>query len=253
VDLIDAKSKTLLHTFRTEPIQPRSLRCVHSSRRKPQCGSIGLVSFSIAYNHAETGDCIIHTFTPKEDGNVICFRNTELPSSRSCSGWSETIESKRQIRNPGTWETLPNGFLVGVRRVIDDVGSSSGESSPTSTGGLRRRMYQRIEKRPSRSSDNWEVWVASQLGGEELYETRPLHDDYEIGSHLIISALGPMVKVGTASVAVGFGNVIKLITVGHQHFEDLAENENGDSLPIGSRRRKPATVTHARMQVSSWI
>ncbi|OHW91020.1 srebp cleavage activating protein [Colletotrichum incanum] len=254
VDLIDAKSKSLLHTFETEPIQPRSLRCYHSSRRKPQCGSIGLVSFGIAYNHAETGDCIMHTFTPKEDGNVICFRNMNLPPSRSCSIWSETIESKRQISNPGTWEALPNGFLVGVRRDVYDCGSSSGESSPTTAGGLRRRMYQRLEKRPSRSSsDNWEVWVASQLGREEIYETRPLHADYEIGSHLIISELGPMVKVGTASVAVGFGNVIKLITVGHQHFEDLAENENGDSLHIGSRRRKPAAVVHARMKVPSWM
>ncbi|TKW59220.1 Sterol regulatory element-binding protein cleavage-activating protein [Colletotrichum tanaceti] len=253
VDLVDARSKNLLHTFVTEPIQPRSLRCFHSSRRKPQCGSIGLGSFGIAYNHAESGDCIMHTFTPKEEGNFICFRNTSLPPSRSCSVWSETIESKRQIINPGTWEALPNGFLVGVRRDAYDGGSSSGESSPTTSGGLRRRMYQRLEKRSSRSLDSWEVWIASQLGREEIYETRPLHADYEIGSHLIISELGPMVKVGTASAAIGFGNVIKLITVGHQHFEDLAENENGEALHIGSRRRKPAAVTHARMDIPSWI
>ncbi|KAF6827406.1 srebp cleavage activating protein [Colletotrichum plurivorum] len=253
VDLIDAKTKDLLHTFETEPIQPRSLRCFHSSRRKPQCGSIGLASFGIAYNHADSGDCIIQTYTCKEDGNVICFRNTNMPPSRSCSLWHDTLESKRQISNPGTWEALPNGLLVGVRRESYESGSSSGESSPTTTGGLRRRMYQRLEKRPSRSHDNWEVWIASQLGLEETYETRPLHSENEDGSHLIISELGPMVKVGTASVAVGFGNIIKLITVGHQHFEDLAEGENGGLLNLGSRRRKPAGVAHPRMKVPSWI
>ncbi|KAI8254431.1 Sterol regulatory element-binding protein cleavage-activating protein [Colletotrichum sp. SAR11_239] len=254
VDLVDAKTNTLLHTFETEPIQPRSLRCFHSSRRKPQCGSVGLVSFGIAYNHADSGDCIIQTYTCKEEGNVICFRNTSMPPSRSCSLWHDTIESKRQIANPGTWEALPNGFLVGVRKDNYDSGSSSGESSPTTTGGLRRRMYQRLEKRPSRSQDNWEVWVASELGREEIYETKPLHSEFENGSHLIISELGPMVKVGTASVAVGFGNIIKLITVGHQHFEDLAEAGNGDLLNLGSRRRKPAGgVTHQRMKVPSWI
>ncbi|UQC82779.1 uncharacterized protein CLUP02_08269 [Colletotrichum lupini] len=253
VDLVDAKTKALLHTFETDSIQAGSLRCFHSSRRKPQCGSIGLVSFGIAYTHAEKGDCVIHTFIPKEEGNVICFRNTSSPPSRSCSAWAETIESKREISNPGTWEALPNGFLVGVRREVYDSGSSSGESSPTTTGGLRHRMYQRSEKRPNRSQDNWEVWVASELGREQIYETRPLHDEYEMGSHLIISGLGPIVKVGTASVAVAFGNIIKLITVGHQHFEDLAENETGESLHIGSRRRKPAAVTHARTKVPSWI
>ncbi|WYZ38923.1 hypothetical protein EsH8_III_000837 [Colletotrichum jinshuiense] len=253
VDLVDAKTNSLLHTFQTEPIQPRSLRCFHSSRRKPQCGSVGLVSFGIAYNHAQSGDCIIQTYSCKEEGDVICFRNANLPPSRSCSIWPDTIESKRQIRNPGTWEALPNGFLVGVRKEVNDGGSSSGESSPTSTGGLRRRIYQRQDKRPSKSQDNWEVWVASQMGTEEMYETTPLYSDYEMGSHLIISELGPMVKVGTASVAVGFGNIIKLITVGHQHFEDLAEGETGESLHIGSRRRKPASVTHARMNIPSWI
>ncbi|TEA19091.1 Sterol regulatory element-binding protein cleavage-activating protein [Colletotrichum sidae] len=253
VDLVDAKTRNLIHTFETEPIQPRSLRCFHSSKRKPQCGSTGLLSFGIAYNHADSGDCIVHTYTCKEDGNLICFRNTSFPPSRSCSLWHDTIETKRQINNPGTWEVLPNGFLVGIRRDVYDGGSSSGESSPTTTGGLRRRMYQRLEKRPSRSSDNWEVWVASELGREEIYETKPLHSEYESGSHLIISELGPMVKVGTASVAVGFGNIIKLITVGHQHFEDLAEGENGDLLNLGSRRRKPTGVAHPRMKVPSWI
>ncbi|KAL0944064.1 srebp cleavage activating protein [Colletotrichum truncatum] len=252
VDLVDAKTKNLLHTFETEPIQPRSLRCFHSSRRKPQCGSVGLVSFGIAYNHADSGDCIMQTYTCKEDGDVICFRSTNLPPSRSCSLWHDTIETKRQIHNPGTWEALPNGFLVGVRKDAQDSGSSSGESSPTTTSGLRRRMYQRLERRPSRSQDNWEVWIASQLGRDEIYETQPLHSEDENGSHLIISELGPMVKVGTASVAVGFGNIIKLITVGHQHFEDLAEGENGDLLNLGSRRRKPAGATHARMKVPSW-
>ncbi|OLN84446.1 Sterol regulatory element-binding protein cleavage-activating protein [Colletotrichum chlorophyti] len=256
VDLVDAKTQSLLHTFETEPIQPRSLRCFHSSRRKPQCGSVGLGSFGIAYNHAETGDCVVQTYTCREEGTVICFRNTGLPPSRNCSLWHDTIETKRQITNPGTWEALPNGFIVGVRRDPYDGGSSSGESSPTTTGGLRRRMYQRLERRPTKYQDNWEVWVASHLGQEEIYETRPLHSEYELGSHLIISALGPMVKVGTASVAVGFGNIIKLITVGHQHFEDLAaDGETGETLHIGSRRRKPAAMAHAhtRMKVPSWI
>jgi hypothetical protein len=51
-----------------------------------------------------------------------------------------------------------------------------------------------------------------------------------------------MVKVGTASVVVGFGNILKLITVGHERFDDPNGSLSKDPfLEIGSRRRKPGS------------
>lgn len=58
----------------------------------------------------------------------------------------------------------------------------------------------------------------------------------------MISELGPMVKLGTMSVAVGFGNEVKIISAGHEYF-DKAMPVNGLGLGMAgvtSRRKKGA-------------
>ncbi|KAM0516789.1 hypothetical protein ACHAPS_008526 [Verticillium nonalfalfae] len=252
VDLVDGKTYRLLHVFETGPIQPQTLRAFHSARRKPQCGSVGLISFGLAYNDNNTGDCVIQTYSPKEDGDTICFRDSSAPASRSCCKWPDTIMSQRRINNPGTWEALSGGFIVGVRRDQPLPARYSPDSSPT-TQGLRRRIYSfRQDDRPGLKLDKWEIWVASHSGRHDVYETMPLHSDDEMGGCLMISELGPMVKVGTASVVVGFGTILKLITVGHEHFEDGHFAAKGQELlNIGSRRRKPGPGT-SRAKANAW-
>ncbi|KAH6686682.1 sterol-sensing domain of SREBP cleavage-activation-domain-containing protein [Plectosphaerella plurivora] len=251
VDLVDGKTNTLLHTFETGPIQHRTLRCFHSARRKPQCGSVGLITLGLAYTHAETGDCVIQTYSPKDDGDTICFRNSKLPVSRTCCAWVDTKMTERHVKVPGTWEALPNGCVVGVRRIIPVA--TSQPDVPSTRSGLRRRIHS-YSKGDGRYKhiDNWEVWVAYHSGRQVIYETRLLHSDDDNGSHLMISDLGPMVQVGTASVVVGFGNILKLITVGHERFEKtrpaVAAQEPWN---MGSRRRKIGQSA-ARAKVNHW-
>lgn len=252
VDLLDGRDNRFLYTFKTQPIHPRSLRCFHSARRKPQCGSVGLILFGLAYNNAETGDCIIQTYTPKVDGDTICFRNSSVPPSRSCCEWAETSMAERRIANPGTWHALPNGFVVGVRHNTPPSSSSSADSSPTHSG-LRRRIYDNKKTDWQRKRlDSWEVWVAAHSGRHDIYETSPIHSDEEDGNHLFISELGPIDRVGTTSVVVGFGNILKLITIGHERFERCrGAGRRHDVLNIGSRRRRPGQ-TATKPRADSW-
>ena len=58
----------------------------------------------------------------------------------------------------------------------------------------------------------------------------------------MISELGPIVKLGTMSVAVGFGNEVKIISAGHEYF-DKTIHVNGLGLgmtAVASRRKKGA-------------
>jgi len=56
---------------------------------------------------------------------------------------------------------------------------------------------------------------------------------------LLVSNCGPITKIGQRSVGVGFGNVVKVITVGHERY-DSAEELSGDAtLAVAGRRRKP--------------
>lgn len=111
-------------------------------------------------------------------------------------------------------------------------------------------------------NDAWEAWVIDHLdddndGGLDSaisLESVPLnnsnHDKGVDGidgrrqqyhHSLMISELGPLVKLGTSSVAVGFGNVVKIITVGHEHFDrprDRLTRDNLRNFSSTSRRKR---------------
>lgn len=88
----------------------------------------------------------------------------------------------------------------------------------------------------------------SQLDKKGDCESVGLHEA-EKGSyhHLLISQLGPAVKVGTSSMAIGFGNDVKVITIGHEQFGNLADVLEVDNmLNLGSRRRKATANSRSR-------
>jgi hypothetical protein len=243
VQLIDAHDHRVIHTFPTEPMRPRSLRCHHSSRRKLAChgGAVGIGALGLVYTEAaEAGDCVIQTYRPHEEGDTICFQDASTPSScRTCCPWPRTRESTMHVTDPGKWEALANGCVVGLRK-LDDWSEQNPQSSAR-TGGLRRRLYSGQRTPGDRQRwrpDRWEVWLVCQQGRQSLHETRPLHDEEDDVSHLMINELGPIVKVGMASIAVGFGNEIKLITAGHEQFGDSSDTLPNGAVSLSIRRHR---------------
>ena len=81
-------------------------------------------------------------------------------------------------------------------------------------------------------ADGWQAWTLS-MGGE--FRSRPLgltsQDDTDelLGDdQLFVAAAGPITKLGKRSVAVGFGNTIKIITLGKETFDG-----SGTSVDLG--------------------
>lgn len=243
VDLIDAGTRKVTHTFSAKPIKADTLRCFHSTRRRPQCGSVGLSYLALAYTNAETGECILQTYLPEREGDTICFRDPWTPGSKTCCLWKETKEFTHVVENPGNWEALPVGYAVGVRKStpppVKDLGH---HLAPTS--GLRRRG--RFERRTSADlkrkgdEDLWEVWSLSMRGERASIPLNASNENSLILDHLLVTSLGPIEKVGKRSLAVGLGNVIKVITVGNDRFDEQ-DNAIDDSAFVGmtaSRRKK---------------
>lgn len=260
VDLVDLKTSEIIHTFQTEPIQHRSLKFLRSRRRQTQCGSQGLASFTLAYVSAETSECILQTYLPPEEGETICFCSQSEPRPSNCCLWRDTKEIKRRVENPGDWEALPNGSVMGVRRKATrpstekEKGGRGISSSPPRNDFRRRRRSQ--SRPPDRREDDWEVWVMSQLEKEENFETRPLASPEEDrgvggGEHLMVSKPGPMQIIGSCSVAVAFGDVIKVIAVGHERFDGPADRLTTDNLmTLANRRRR--TAGSLRIKSAPW-
>jgi WD40 repeat protein len=239
VELIDITTHKVTHTFHTKPITINSLRCFHSTRRRPQCGSVGLAYFTLAYTNAETGDCVMQAYLPGREGDTICFRDPWTPGSKTCCLWRETVVNTHVVENPGSWDALPVGYLIGVRKLEGSPTAPTPRKS-TANSGLRRRGGHQ-----SRSSsdaihsgveqeDVWEAWSLS-LRGERSSITLSSGDN----SELLVSKLGPIEKLGKRSLAVALGNVVKVVQVGSERF-DLENDVALGGLGVASGRRKKA-------------
>lgn len=251
VELIDSSTHRVTHTFETKPIKPNTLRCFHSSRRRPQCGSVGLGNFALAYTSAETDECIMQFYQPKHEGDTICFRDPYTPGSKTCCLWTETVEQRFAVQNPGDWEALPIGYLVGIRKcepILQSVETVSHNTIVRS--GLRRRggsgrQSIHFTPREDNDDDNWEVWSMSARGERS---TIPLSQYGAMGhDHLLVGGLGPVEKVGKRSLAVGLGNVVKIIMVGNERFDSMdSGSDDGAFVGMKTSRRKRSNAGRKR-------
>jgi hypothetical protein len=250
VELIDITTHRVTHTFATKPMKANTLRCFHSSRRRPQCGSVGLGNFALAYTSAESEECILQFYQPKREGDTICFRDPYTPGSKTCCLWTETMEEVYTVQNPGDWEALPKGHLVGIRKC--EAGLQSIETSGraiTSGSGLRQRgafAHQSSNITPKQESDDdWEVWSLSARGEQT---TTLLSPNGRLGcDHLLVGGLGPIERVGQRSLAVGLGNVVKIITVGNERFDSIdSGSDDGTFVGMKASRRKRSTTSRKR-------
>ncbi|KAK1783612.1 sterol-sensing domain of SREBP cleavage-activation-domain-containing protein [Copromyces sp. CBS 386.78] len=274
VDLVDLESFNVIQTFNTEPMEPRSLKLQLSSRGAPQHG---LPPLSLCYTSQDTGDLVIQTFHRAAKADPMHHPKDHAPEAPR-QPWDEEKEVKKRIENPGRWEILPNGGIVGVRRVPVASSSSSSSSSrrrsfqAVSSGvggvgsGLRRRGGAAANNSTPDSPDAtspdigatiWEAWAFNNLESVKTkgIETQPLdqqppdeEQDTSMYDNLLVSELGPMVRLGTASVAVGLGNVIKVISVGHEHFDKVATRDRLTAENLRNqnfvRRRKTGVAAH---------
>jgi WD40 repeat protein len=249
LELIDIRTHRVTHIFETKPMKPNTFQCFHSPRRGPQCGSVGLGSFALAYTSAECDECIMQVYIPKREGDTICFRDPLTPGSKTCCLWTETVEQSYSIQHPGDWQALPEGHIIGIRKCFPTPGTVEPGSHHTAVGsGLRRRgslVRQPPQSFPKQEKDDWEVWSLSGRGERttlRLYQNTGMGND-----HLLFGGLGPLERVGKRNLAVGLGNVVKVITVGHDRFHSVdSGSDNGTFVGITSNRRKRLTVWRKR-------
>ncbi|KAG9248216.1 sterol-sensing domain of SREBP cleavage-activation-domain-containing protein [Calycina marina] len=234
VDLIDISTHNITHSFPVDSMLPNTLRCFHSTRRRPQCGSVGLAYLALAYTGRNGGNCVLQVYLPRREGDTICFRDPESPGSKTCCLWKDTAEKKYEIENPGTWDALKAPYVVGVRKIGAPV---AGETVESVTGLRRRGKLQHRSEHRQHEEESWEVWCLSMYG-EEI--NMPLNRNEITQDFLLVDDLGPFVTLGNRSIALGLGNVIKVITVGSERF-DKSENNNENTRFVGmtaSRRKK---------------
>jgi len=184
---------------------------------------------------------MMHTFiSSRGKMRDICLRAERDRRERKCTGFESVVETTHWLDNVEGWEPTSLNLVAGVRRrevSLDDQSSDDYESPMHCGPSLRRRK--KPEKKNLRCSDDeedeWEAWTMDACGVVTSY---PLHDSADPdsrGDGLLVSRAGPVTKVGQRSVAVGFGNNIKLLLLGVERYED---EDGGDPYHNITRRQK---------------
>jgi hypothetical protein len=247
IDLIDVETHTIITTFMSVRSHPNSVQCFYSIRRSPQCGANSLASFSLVYSERESGDCILQTYIPRRQDEMLCMNAKKCLDDQAGCSWNDAVVQVHRIENPGKWHTLPVCVVVGVRKRPSPalISNGSGHSGSNLLNENLRRRPSSLSRgeTPSKLEDDviWEAWMLSAKG-EMATINLSMDEDGELSNgNLLVSSCGPIIGVGQRSIAVGMGDVVKVITVGYERF-NIEENSDDMVKAMSSRRRKQAAV-----------
>jgi len=254
-------------------MQPRSLKHVVAPARASSPGQPVLV---MGYVSADSGELIIQVYTPEQE-NMEAGEVTPVIETGRGHPWTRAKEIVKRIENPGVWELMPNGAVVGVRST-KPLTTLQPASSTTTTSSFAQEAFSTLRRRAggapttslalpkpapyteNTSSSDWEAYtyLLNRPDGQPDFSTRDLaneDDDSDttpqagntpqhspllptrrrtsFTQQLMVSELGPIVRLSGVSVAVGFGNVIKIVSVGHEHFDAATGVGVGDPTAEG--------------------
>ena len=174
---------------------------------------------------------IMHTFVPAIGRSKdICLRAERDRREKKCMGFETVEESMHWLENVEGWEPTSLNMVAGIRRIdapsqdtesSDDYISCSIGSSPS----LRRRRKKEKRLCTDNDDDEWEAWTISFDGVETRYSLSDKSNDSG-DKGLLVSRTGPVARIGQQSIAVGFGNAVKVLLVGTERYDDDYDYED---------------------------
>jgi hypothetical protein len=258
VELFDFHSRALIHTLQIGPVKPHTFRVMHSARRHCSCGAFAVHSLTIAYTEQDTTNMIMHTYTlGTTSTSQLCLGKASDNESNRCKGLQHATESVYRVDSAGVWESTDALSIIGIRRSAlspSPLSSASGidggyytvepntltsalklratrEGRPNNIFSINSTVGTRYPPASPTDNDAWEAWTLSSTGE---FKSRPLVSEDD-GPFLLVTTPGPMVRLGKRSVAVGYGNTVKIITLGKETFDGMVGSEDGAlDMSVGS-------------------
>jgi len=270
-EMFDFNSRALIHAFQIGHIKPHTFRVMHSAPWPCSCGAPAVHSLSVAYTEEKTDHLVMHIFSNDESPtSLICLGKHFETDLHRCQGLPRAKTAVHVVDPAGAWEAAPALGVIGIRKCnvspTPSSVTSSTEYEPPDPSALVSALHQRAmryEGTPRNSiessstsrthhslpahsdSESWEAWTLSLMGE---FRSRPLISDFPddgdalLGDdQLFVAAPGPITRLGKRSIAVGFGNTVKIITVGKETFDGLSGNtfDLGLGNPKSRTRRAP--------------
>lgn len=281
VEIFDFNSRALIHNLQVGRVKPSSFRVMHSARRHCPCGAPAVHSLSVAYTEQDTDHVLMQTFTLDDSStSQICLGKPSENESHGCKSLENAAEAVHCVEPAGAWESTNIMSIVGIRKCHQSPTPASSASGVDGgyymaephalASALKLRATK--EGRPNKllasldstfsngdppasptELDSWEAWTLSSTGE---FRSRPLisdpfneTDSLMIEEQLFVAAPGPITRLGKRSVAVGFGNTVKILTLGKELFDGIVGGDDGAlDISIGSYKWRTRRGTGRKTQ-----
>lgn len=267
--LFDAQTGIIVRNFQLGHFKPNTLRVFHSQPTHCRfCGCVSVDTLSIAYTEVD-GMVICHTLTiDNRAKNSICIRVERDPRETRCLGFEATTERQHWLERVEGWDATDINMIMGVRRKevsqsIENEGTDSKLSSLRSRKNKVGSAFSRYNPPANRFpliSSTWEGFAMSAIGEISYYDIPDYSEhvqsdktsmskdphiskryfggyggiglelDAVLRRRLLIRSIGPVTKYGAKSIAVAFGNIIKVLYFGKE--ESLPNADPGPSTKI---------------------
>ncbi|CBX92415.1 hypothetical protein LEMA_P051210.1 [Plenodomus lingam JN3] len=260
-EVFDFKSRALIHSFQIGHLEPHSFRISHPARRLCSCGAPAVRFLSVAYNEEHSNHMIMQTFTSSNPSiSQLCLGKSPDHDQHDCQRLDSAHEAVHYVEPAGVWALTSTLSIIGIRRGTHPPSASSTPSGTedahytadarTLASALKHRARKpphpntvphtldstfantRHTTRAPLCTTEWEAWTLSPMGD---FRSRPLQpddlEDAESGfaddHELFVPAPGPISRHGKCSVVVGFGNALKIISLGRETFDGLVAGAEG--------------------------
>ncbi|KAI4625371.1 uncharacterized protein J4E87_005218 [Alternaria ethzedia] len=279
-EIFDFTSRALVHSFQIGHVKPHSFRVLYPMRRTCQCGAPTVNSLAVAYTEQDTDHMIMQSFSLDDNtSSQICLGKALDREKHGCRGLDHAKEAVHYVEPVGVWEATDALSVVGIRRCLQSPTPSSTTSGTDESShsvdpvalasALKQRAQNQGSPKATKSlggvfakgsrrgfvgdTDTWEAWTLSSTGE---FRSRPLVPDDLDGTtevpyedELFVTAPGPMTRLGKRSVVVGFGNTVKVITLGKESFDGLTNlQSNAMDIGLGSYKWRARRGTGRKVQ-----
>ena len=210
VIFLDSLSMALLGELDAGDGEPSFSRLMLGQFTKcPACGLTAFRSAALVGDVSNDCECTVTTLWPRGGNDaVICLQN----STSSCQSFDKAQRTKHSMSKPGAWSALSSQAVLGLRRPV--ARTSVGVAAPKSSDGTRVRQRRHMRSNPQRDNteEKWEAYKFSMDGEMETTELSPNSAaDTEHAIALYVSSAGPAVALDGQSIAVAFGNTVKIV------------------------------------------
>lgn len=178
-----------------------------------KCPSCGLLAFRCAAIVDDSFDgCNCNMTTLWAEGNddepVICLRS----ETSSCQSFAKAHRTKHTLAKPGAWSPTASQAVLGLRRMATE-GNLKQYRARSSAKHLRNRRHARSNAQTvDDPEDVWEAYKFSLDGKIDTVDVRTTREaNAQHDAALYVSSAGPAITLDGQSIAVAFGNTVKLI------------------------------------------